>query len=879
MTAVYVALWAQVLCAQFSTDAGKSWREKMDAAEESENDAPILKEALGLAEKFGESDVRLLETVVSLARSCEYDEGCEKEFGAYFQRALRLRERVRPEDAHLADVLMRLGQIASYDHAADALAVYAQALRIRERLAGPTDRSVAEVHAAMAWPLFYQNDRAKARESMQRALEILEKAPGEQTKEFVGLLRESAKLYGNSDDWPRAESEYRRAIAIAQDLWGPTDPEFIDALRDVAHENWGDGARFAEELYRRIVQIQEQVHTARSEEYFQALMDLGAAIRSSKRPADAEPVFEQALAVRQRLRKRDRLMIGCLDQIARCRLDRGLYTQAAEAAETGLEIASSVEPKPDHQTFELLALLAEVYLRAGDEARSEDAFRRFVAASTALSRYQLAEAADKLSTIYQERGDYTRATEKLEFAIAMLEVADPEDSRLPDKMMRLSGLYQAMGRLQEANRVSMAALRVMGRSVSKTAERDPQLRRRLMYIAAFVFVLPMLGALLGGAVYWLCSREVDRKLALLFVPPKPAPVPPPLPGFAFGALVEHAEAAPAPVALPLPEPAAPPALPLIAPPAEPPVTRVGIRAEGSVLFAMRVRNLLLSILTLGIYSFWGKAKVRRYVCGQAEYQEDRFAFHGTGRELLFGWLRALPALAFIVLAPNIVPIAWQNRYAILYAQLAALVVFAVLWPIARVGSYRYRLNRMSWRGIRFSYRGSALRYLAMSLGGWLLAVPTLGMYYPFLQNRLQALLLNETYFGDRPFRYDGRGSDLVASWIFALPLGFCTFGLGWAWWSALSSRYYWAHTTFGSTRFRCTATGLKLLWLWIGNLLIIAPTIGLGTSWAMLRTLRFWTRHIQLVGDPEVLTIRQDARAAAASAESFADFLGFDFGF
>ena len=114
---------------------------------------------------------------------------------------------------------------------------------------------------------------------------------------------------------------------------------------------------------------------------------------------------------------------------------------------------------------------------------------------------------------------------------------------------------------------------------------------------------------------------------------------------------------------------------------------------------------------------------------------------------------------------------------------------------------------------------------------------------------------------------------------FALPLTFCSLGIGWAWWRALSHRYCWANTTFAGARFRCTATGGKLLWLWVGNFLVIVPTLGLGMSWAMLRTLRFWTKHVQLVSEPELASIQQDVRAANAVGESFADFLGFDFGF
>ena len=141
------------------------------------------------------------------------------------------------------------------------------------------------------------------------------------------------------------------------------------------------------------------------------------------------------------------------------------------------------------------------------------------------------------------------------------------------------------------------------------------------------------------------------------------------------------------------------------------------------------------------------------------------------------------------------------------------------------------------------------------------------------------MLFNPTYFGDSEFQFSGRGKDLLPAWIFALPLMIATFGIGWAWWSALRHRYYWAHTTFAGARFRCTATGRKLLGLWIGNAAILMFTIGLGMSWATLRTLRFWTRHVELVGAPELIGIRQDARAASASGESFADFLGFDFGF
>ena len=70
-----------------------------------------LRDALKVAEGFGEGDVRLFETVVRLAASCQYDDGCGDQSAGYLNRALRIRARVKPADAHLADLLMDLGSM------------------------------------------------------------------------------------------------------------------------------------------------------------------------------------------------------------------------------------------------------------------------------------------------------------------------------------------------------------------------------------------------------------------------------------------------------------------------------------------------------------------------------------------------------------------------------------------------------------------------------------------------------------------------------------------------------------------------------------------------------------------------------------------------
>jgi len=569
-----------------------------------------------------------------------------------------------------------------------------------------------------------------------------------------------------------------------------------------------------------------------------------------------------------------------------------MYRESAEAGERSLELIDSIKNPAERAPANVDGLLAEAYLRAHDVPKSESHFRALDNNVRPYSRFLLISTADKLSAIYQERGDYPAAASKLEVSIAAMEAANPSNPQLPQKEVRLAQLYQRMGRAADANRMNMAVLRGVGQSIKQQAG-SKALRYALIGLLVIFFLMPVAGTSVFGLLFAWLARRADRKLTSLYIEhEEPVPQERAYVGGFLGLteitvaepapLVMAAAAAAAPVAIEIAMPAE--SAPVVEPVPEPtapelPVSQVTLRADGSDLFAMRVLNLLLSLLTLGIYSFWGKAKVRRYVCGQAEYQGDWFAFHGTGRELLLGWLRALPALAFIFLFPTVLPLFWQHRAAPFVAELSAIALVGLLWPVARVGAYRYRLNRMSWRAIRFSYRGRAWRYFGASILGFLFGLITLGIYVPFVQVRLRKLLLNGTYFGDRAFEFRGRGADLAPAWFFALPLTICSFGIGWAWWRAFAHRYCWAHTTFAGARFRCTATGGKLLWLWVGNFLVVVPTLGLGMSWAMLRTLRFWTKHIELVKEPELVSIQQDARAATAIGESFADFLGFDFGF
>src|SRR3974377_559745 len=61
--------------------------------------------------------------------------------------------------------------------------------------------------------------------------------------------------------------------------------------------------------------------------------------------------------------------------------------------------------------------------------------------------------------------------------------------------------------------------------------------------------------------------------------------------------------------------------------------------SGGSLFGIHLVNTFLTIITLGIYYFWAKVRVRRYLLSESEFEGDRFAYHGTGQELFIGFLK------------------------------------------------------------------------------------------------------------------------------------------------------------------------------------------------------------------------------------------------
>ena len=342
----------------------------------------------------------------------------------------------------------------------------------------------------------------------------------------------------------------------------------------------------------------------------------------------------------------------------------------------------------------------------------------------------------------------------------------------------------------------------------------------------------------------------------------------------------------------------------------------------SALTPIVLINALLNIVTLTLYRFWAKTRVRRFLWSGTSLLGDRFEYSGTAKELFLGFLIVLSVLILPAIGLNMAAQAFlaerdPPRYAafVVIFYLVALFLFGMAIYRAR----RFRLSRTSWRGIRPALIGSSAIYGLMHMGIYLANSITMGWAVPWGRLRLMEQMMSQTYFGDRPFRFQGGAGPLygrfAAFWfgslaivlvgigfsaavvgigqalggkqgsigtgtgvgtVMAILLGLVLIASLYAWYKAKELAYFAECTSFEGLSFRFDATTRSLLRLVLGNYLIIILTLSFGYPYAQLRNFRYLCQRLEATGEVDFASIRQSAAARPSVGEGLAD--AFDVG-
>ena len=117
--------------------------------------------------------------------------------------------------------------------------------------------------------------------------------------------------------------------------------------------------------------------------------------------------------------------------------------------------------------------------------------------------------------------------------------------------------------------------------------------------------------------------------------------------------------------------------------------------SGSEYLRIWIVNLLLTLVTFGIYYPWAKVRRLRYFYGNTLVGEHPLDFHGDPKRMLRGY--ALITL-LLVLYSN------AGRFSPM-AGMVAFLILAAVWPALFRASQQFRLANTSWRGLRFRFTG------------------------------------------------------------------------------------------------------------------------------------------------------------------------------
>ncbi|PSU30935.1 YjgN family protein [Photobacterium lutimaris] len=212
--------------------------------------------------------------------------------------------------------------------------------------------------------------------------------------------------------------------------------------------------------------------------------------------------------------------------------------------------------------------------------------------------------------------------------------------------------------------------------------------------------------------------------------------------------------------------------------------------RGSEFFGIWIVNLLLSIVTLGVYSAWAKVRTKKYFYGNTDLAGDRFDYHAKPIQILKGRIVAAVCVAVWLISNSFFPL----------FSLVLFLAFALALPWLVRGNTRFDARVTSYRNVRFDFAGTlkgaygvflgwpALCYLLIGLcffftfsvagsypvAGVLLGILTFALgfvLYAWIAAQMATYFINGYRYGDRAFSGDVELSVYIKTYFLGGLLG------------------------------------------------------------------------------------------------------------
>ena len=172
----------------------------------------------------------------------------------------------------------------------------------------------------------------------------------------------------------------------------------------------------------------------------------------------------------------------------------------------------------------------------------------------------------------------------------------------------------------------------------------------------------------------------------------------------------------------------------------------GIEFKGKAMeyFGIWLANILLTVVTIGIFSAWAKVRRLRYFYNNTNILENSFAYHATGWQIFKGRL-----IAFVV----IIILGIVSSYIPGFSFVIFIIIF-FLSPFIINSSLRFNARMVSYRNIRFNWHGNYKQTLLYFVLGPVISFFSLGFLQPLFTKLYYTYYANNHSYGTSRFSAD-----------------------------------------------------------------------------------------------------------------------------
>lgn len=343
--------------------------------------------------------------------------------------------------------------------------------------------------------------------------------------------------------------------------------------------------------------------------------------------------------------------------------------------------------------------------------------------------------------------------------------------------------------------------------------------------------------------------------------------------------------------------------------------RFAFSGKGSEYFRIWIVNLALTIVTLGIYSAWAKVRRLKYFYLNTSLAGGSFDYHGDPMAILKGRVIAVGLVGIYQFSGIISP----------FLGLTSMALLGLIFPWLIVRSLKFRLHNSSYRGLRFSFRGSTREGYSAFLLMPILAVFTLYLLAPLAHQRIKRYQHTNSWYGDTRFGFDATPGKFFGLYLKLLGLALLVIllvvaaiavmhspvffnmadhspearkhiattmlivGMGsyillflliGPWFAARSQNLVWNHTSLGPHRVVSNVQARGLFWIYLTNFLGIILTLGLFKPFADIRLTRYRMERVGIIptGSLEEIAAARQQPISATGEEAIGMF-DFDISF